>query len=88
MKKEIYGVVTFKSTHHTIQAEGLFKKRNISFKTIPTPREITRSCGLAITFDLEDINGVKEMLANDEIDIANVYKYTKDGTSRKADKII
>ena len=44
MEKEITGVMTFMSTHHTIQAEGFFKNREIDFKVIPTPREITRSC--------------------------------------------
>lgn len=88
MKKEISGVMTFKSTHHTIQAEGFFRDRKIAFKTIPTPREITRSCGLSIVFNLDDIDMIKEMINNEEINIDGVYKYTKDEVSRKAEKII
>lgn len=88
MEKEISGVITFKSTHHTIQAEGFFRNREIKFKTIPTPREITRSCGLAIVFNLDEISQVKEMIDNKEINIDGVYKYTKDKTTRTAEKII
>lgn len=88
MDKEISGVIVFKSTHHTIQAEGFFKNRGIGIKTIPTPREITKSCGLAIVFDLDILSVVKEMIDNNEINIDSVYRYTKDGTNRKAEKII
>lgn len=88
MEKEITGVVTFKSTHHTIQAEGVFENREIKFKVIPTPREITKSCGLAIVFSMDDLNGVKEMIEEDEINIESLYQYTKDGKNRKAEKII
>ncbi len=87
MKKETYGVTTYKSTHHTIQAESVFKEKGISFRTIPTPREITVSCGLAIIFSLDDLPVVKEMVNNNEINIDSIYKYTKDGTNSKAEKI-
>ncbi|HZK33343.1 MAG TPA: DUF3343 domain-containing protein [Tissierellaceae bacterium] len=88
MGKEITGLITFKSTHHTIQAEEFFRNRSISFKTVPTPREITRSCGLAIMFSLDHIHMVKEMIDKGEINIDSVYEYIKDGTSRHAEKII
>lgn len=88
MKKEIYGVATFKSTHHTIQAEGFFKSRDISFKTIPTPREITRSCGLAIVFTLDDLEGVREMIDSSQINIDSLYEYTKSKEGNKAEKIV
>ncbi len=88
MIKEVYGVATFNSTHHTIQAEGVFKEKSISFRTIPTPREITRSCGLAILFALDDLDKVKKMADDGEINIANIYKYTKEGHQNRAEKII
>ncbi|WP_353097393.1 DUF3343 domain-containing protein [Tissierella praeacuta] len=88
MNKEIYGVATYKSTHHTIQAEGVFKEKEISFRTIPTPREITVSCGLAIIFPLDDLPKVEEMIKNNEINIDSIYKYTKNGSNSKAEKLI
>lgn len=88
MKKEVSGVITFKSTHHTIQAENFFKNKDIKFKVIPTPREITKSCGLAVIFDLEDIKLIEETIDSDGITIDSIYKYTKDGSLRKAEKIV
>ncbi|WMM24695.1 DUF3343 domain-containing protein [Tissierella sp. MB52-C2] len=87
MIKETYGVTTYKSTHHTIQAEGVFKEKEISFRTIPTPREITVSCGLAIIFALDDLPKVKDMVNNEEINVDSIYKYTKSGSGNKAEKI-
>lgn len=87
MEKETKAVTTFKSTHYAIQAEGVFKENNISFKTIPTPREITYSCGLAIMFELEDMEKVKKLVEKEELSIDSLYKYTK-RTSEPVEKIL
>ena len=87
MRKESYGVTTFKSTHHAIQAEEVFKDNDISFKTIPTPREITYSCGLAILFTLDDVEKVKDLIDKDILIIDSLYKYTK-GTAEAVVKIM
>ncbi|MBU5256426.1 DUF3343 domain-containing protein [Tissierella praeacuta] len=87
MNKEVYGVATYKSTHHTIQAERVFKEKGINFRTIPTPREITVSCGLAIIFPLDDLPKVEEIIDSNEINIDSIYKYTKNGSNNKAEKL-
>ena len=89
MKEEKYAVATFKSTHYTIQAEEVFKSNNISFKTIPTPREITVSCGLAILFTLEDVPKTRELIDSGDLLIDSLYEYIK-GVSpgAKVEKII
>lgn len=87
MREENHGVATFKSTHYSIQGEGVFEENNISFKTIPTPREITYSCGLAILFKLDDLDRVKELVDNDILLIDSLYKYNK-GSSNRVEKII
>ena len=76
MKKEEYGIITFNSTHHAISGEKIFKDNEITFKTIPTPREITLSCGLSILFNLEDIERVRELHKDNMLSIKGIYKYT------------
>ena len=80
MKEEHYVVATFKSTHYTIQAEDVFREHNIAFKTIPTPREITVSCGLSILSSIEDGDKIRELVDKGDLTIANLYKYTKGGS--------
>lgn len=88
MNIENYGVATFKSTHHAIQGEGVLKEHNIFFKTIPTPREITFSCGLALLFALDDVEKVRELVGNEELNVDGIYNYTKSKEGNKAEKII
>ncbi len=88
MKSEVYGVITFKSTHHTIQAEDLLKDGGLEFKTIPTPREITKSCGLSILFQLDHLYMVEDVISQGTIKIDSVYKYIKSREKSSAEKII
>ncbi|WP_077369305.1 DUF3343 domain-containing protein [Anaerosalibacter sp. Marseille-P3206] len=77
MKDEVYGVLTFESTHHAISGEKVFKEAGLKFKTIPTPREITSSCGLSIRFDLEDLEDAKKSIEKTNLAIKGIYKLTK-----------
>lgn len=56
---EKYLLLTFNSVNHTMQVENELKKLDKNFKTIPTPREVSRSCGLAILLDPSEIETVK-----------------------------
>lgn len=87
MRKEDYGVVTFKSTSHAIKGESVFKDEGIKFKTIPTPREITSSCGLSIRFSLDDINIVEEFIESKDLAINGIYKMSKVGMKYTVEKI-
>ena len=87
MKKEEYGLTTFKSTHYAIQAEKVLKENDIFFKTIPTPREVSHSCGLALLFIPESIDKVKLLMDNGHIQVDGLYKFIKDGLKSSAEKI-
>lgn len=88
MEFDQFGVVTFNSTHHAIKGEGIFKSNEIPFKTIPTPREITLSCGLSIRFDIHDLEKVKNLVENDELSIKGIYKYIRDEKGSRLEKIL
>lgn len=85
--KEEYGVVTFNSTHHAISGEKIFKDNNIVFKTIPTPREITLSCGLSILFSLEDLLKVKELCNSNVLSVKGVYRYIIQDREKRIEEI-
>ena len=87
MKNEVYGVLTFESSHHAISGEKLFKEAGLKFKTIPTPREITSSCGLSIKFDLKDLELVKESIEKTNLAIKGIYKLNKVDHKYSVEKI-
>lgn len=88
MKDEKFGVITFKSTHHALRGESIFKKEKIGFRMIPTPREVTHSCGLSIKFQTEDIAQVKDIVKENKIEIDGVFKIIKKDKTSKAEKLI
>lgn len=88
MKCEEFGVVTFQSTHHAIGGEKIFKENGIGFKTIPTPREITLSCGLSIRFSLDQLEKVIDLYSNNKLAIKGIYKSVKEESVKKLIKIV
>lgn len=82
-------VITFRSTHHAIKTEKALKKENLPIKVIPTPREITASCGLSIRFEDEDqekvFEVVNDLVENENIIIKGIYKIVR--TKEKVDII-
>ena len=52
---EMY-IISFNSTHQAIKCDKAFGKNEIDYTVLPTPREISQSCGMSIRFGLEDID--------------------------------
>ncbi len=89
MKREEYGLLTFKSTHLALQGEQIFKNNNLVFKTIPTPpREVSHSCGLALLFIVDDIDKVEDMVNEGFLNIDGLYKFIKEGHKNTAERIL
>lgn len=85
---EEYGLTTFKSTQGALQGESVLKEEEIIFKTIPTPREVSQSCGLSLLFALDDLEAVGKLIEEKKMDIDGLYKYTKENHRAKAEKIV
>ena len=73
---EMY-IVSFNSTHHAMRLEKLLSEASLRATTLPTPREITASCGISIRFLYEDINNLKNILIENNIEYKGVYKITR-----------
>jgi hypothetical protein len=83
MKIEEYGIITFESTHHAMAAESYLKEQGIFTKTIPTPRDITLSCGLAIMVAKDDIERIKELREKESFRSKALYRLVIEDGSRK-----
>lgn len=78
-----YRIVSFANTHGAMAAEKHLKKQ-FKIVTLPTPREISRGCGIAIRFGAEDYDSVCEILTSSNLDKAlySIYHFA-DGTFTK-----
>jgi hypothetical protein len=82
MKKSLfnfkdYGVFTFVSTSQALKAERVLKDASADFLTIPTPREISTSCGLAVKIACGDLRSCWETLVNNKVQIDGAYLVKK-----------
>lgn len=80
---EMY-IVSFNSTHHAIRTEKILIENEIRCTTLPTPREITASCGISIRFLIEDLNKVKDVLGTSEVDFKGIFKIQKLSDGKKS----
>lgn len=87
MKEIQFGVITFKSTHYAIQADSVFRNEKIQYRTIPTPREISHSCGLAIKFNLEDFDDIKSIIEKNSLITEGIFKISKDNGGSRAQRL-
>lgn len=68
-------LLTFESVNHTMLTEKELNDIGFKTKTIPTPREISQSCGLTIMLDPAKLDKVKEL--KKKLPIAHIWSYTK-----------
>lgn len=69
-------LLTFPSVHYAIRAEKALNQAQIENKTIPTPREVSTSCGLCLVVPLEH----EEKILSGQVEgleVEAVYVYDK-----------
>ncbi|MGL6105671.1 DUF3343 domain-containing protein [Romboutsia sp.] len=79
---EMY-IVSFNSTHQAIRSDKLFEEINIKATTLPTPREITASCGISIRFLHKDLDNVNKVLKDNSIEYKGIYCISKLSDGKK-----
>ena len=79
---EMY-IVSFNSTHQAIKCDKTFEKNEMDYAVLPTPREITQSCGISIKFSIGNIDNVKKIMNENQIEYKGNYKIVKLETGKK-----
>lgn len=67
-------LVSLKSTHHAMMLEHICKTQQLASITIPTPRAISKSCGMSVKFQ-EDIELAKliSILEENNLQVVGVF---------------
>jgi len=68
----LQGVILFHTTSNVMRTEKLLLKAGYCIKLIPTPREFSSDCGIAIRFNWELYEKVKLILAQEKIEFAAI----------------
>jgi hypothetical protein len=67
------GVALFHTTSAALRAEKVVLKANIGGKFIPTPRQFSSDCGIALRFDWSRVDQVKGALETARVEIAGIH---------------
>lgn len=76
-----YYVVTFQNTHEAMKAEREAIKAKIKVVVIPTPTYITKSCGISLKIEEENIQGIIDLTKTEAIKVKEIF--VRDGESVK-----
>lgn len=74
IKEEEFLLLAAESTHLVIKNEKILKESNIDCRIIPLPSQIKASCGLSIRTDLKNLEKVKKILYNNEMELYLIKK--------------
>ena len=76
--KEYNIIFTFYSTHLALAFERELKNKKIDVKITPVPRQISSSCGLSGRINDQDLEKVKEVCVDNEIEYEDIYQIKGD----------
>jgi hypothetical protein len=68
-----YSVVLFHSTAHAIRAEKVLSRAGFKIKMIPTPRQLSSDCGMALRFDRAEDKQVAAVLVENGVPTNGIH---------------
>jgi hypothetical protein len=74
-----YGVILFHTTSSVMRGEKLLIKAGIPIKLIPTPREFSSDCGIAIRFEWDHNEQIKLLLGDQTVEFEAIYALGQKG---------
>ncbi len=80
---DVFYIFTFDSTQQAMRCEKEMKAEGFAVRIIPTPREITASCGLSLRFEKQDQAVIQEKVDRQGLEILGVYRVEKEGLKKK-----
>jgi hypothetical protein len=68
-----WGVALFHTTSAVMRAEKALQRGGLTVKLIPTPREFSSDCGMAVRFDVRDDEKVRVLLGEAGVEVAGMH---------------
>ncbi len=67
-----YGVVLFHTSSAALRSEKILSREGLSIKMIPTPRQLSSDCGVALRFEWHSEMRVRKLLETARVEIGSV----------------
>ena len=59
--------ILFPNVTEGLKLEKALKEKGIKYTIVPTPRELSKSCGICIKYEYEDGNSIKQVVDEHEV---------------------
>lgn len=82
-----YVVITFESVNFAMQTESVLKNKEIKHQIIPTPREITLSCGLSVRTTYDNLVEIKNLVETGAIKNKKMFIFEGAGSNKRFEEI-
>lgn len=67
-------LIAFDSTQQALRAEMLLEYADVEIDIRPTPKQITAGCALSIDFPATDLEQVKTIISDENIEIRGIFR--------------
>jgi hypothetical protein len=74
-----WGVILFYTSSSAMQAEALLARAKLLAKLIPTPRELSSDCGVALRFDWAQHDQVCGLINKARVEVAGIFPFPAGG---------
>ncbi len=68
-----HGVILFHGLQAVLRAEKVLQRAKLAVKLLPTPRQFSSDCGVALRFAWPDLEQVRERLAAARVEIDVIH---------------
>jgi hypothetical protein len=72
-KTHAFGIILFHTSSAALRAEKILLNEGFLVKLIPTPREFSSDCGIALRLDQNQATRACEILASAHLEIASIH---------------
>jgi hypothetical protein len=72
-KNHAFGIILFHTSSAALRAEKILLKEGFLVKLIPTPREFSSDCGIALRLDRSQATRAHEILVSAHLEISSIH---------------
>jgi Putative Se/S carrier protein-like len=69
-----YGVILVHTTSAAMRSEKMLLQAGLPVKLIPTPREFSSDCGIAVRFAWEQVELVRAVLSAARVEVSSIQQ--------------
>ena len=70
----MFGVFLFHTTSAAFRAERLLKDAGLAVKLVPTPRQFSSDCGIALQLDWSEAERAQSLLADEALEHVGLHQ--------------